>query len=116
MIRLLADKILSRAGFDVSLTEGSREALALFESHDGPYDLVITDYTLDGLTGIDLASAIRTQAPDLPIIMSSGDSINPDDISPDLQRNLHILQKPYRAAALIELVESALAGAYSPAN
>ena len=50
----------------------SREALALFRSHACRFDLVITDQTMPGMTGVDLATEILAIRADMPIIMCTG--------------------------------------------
>ncbi len=109
MIRSLAKKILDRAGFDTVLASTSAEAMVAIEGRPGLCDLVIADYTLDGLSGLELAEVIRSQTPALPVIISSGEHIEIDDIPAELQPNMHILQKPYRSQALVDMVEAAIA-------
>ena len=108
IIRSLARKILERAGFDTVLAASGEEGLALLEEDPGAYDLVITDYSLDGLSGVDLVYAIRSQAPATPVILSSGEQIELEDLPADLQSHMYILQKPYRSRQLTDLVETAL--------
>ena len=111
MIRSLARKILNRAGFDTVLVSSSEEALSVLENRSESCHLVITDYIMEGLSGVDLACAIRSLAPAVPVIMSSGTRIDPEDIPVDLQFNTHVLQKPYRSQELVDLVQAALDGA-----
>lgn len=113
MIRSLAQKILARAGFETVLASTSAEAMVAIEGRPGLCDLVIADYTLDGLSGLELAEVIRLQTPALPVIISSGEQIEIDDIPTELQPNMHILQKPYRSQALVDMVESAIADCHS---
>ena len=46
---------LSRLGYEVVATTSSMEALAIFRKEPDTFDLVITDYTMPNLTGMDLA-------------------------------------------------------------
>ncbi|MCD6249374.1 MAG: response regulator [candidate division Zixibacteria bacterium] len=109
IIRSLARKILDRAGYDTEFASNSKEALVVFGLHPELYNLVIIDYTMDGISGVDLAQTFRLLVPDVPIIMSSGERIDLDVIPPDLKSNTHILQKPYRSQELVGLVQFALA-------
>jgi DNA-binding NtrC family response regulator len=47
-------------------------ALASFESQPDFFDLVITDQTMPGITGIDLSRKMLQRRPDLPIILCTG--------------------------------------------
>lgn len=45
-------------------------ALKMFQP--GKYDLVITDYLMPNLDGVQLAHSLKRQAPELPILLLSG--------------------------------------------
>lgn len=47
-----------RLGYKVTATRSSREALDLFRAQPDAFDLLLTDYTMPDLTGIDLAAAV----------------------------------------------------------
>ena len=64
--------MLERLGYEVTMQTGSSEALALFESDPARFDVVITDQTMPGLTGVDLAQRMLEVRPDLPIILCTG--------------------------------------------
>jgi CheY-like chemotaxis protein len=61
--------MLSHLGHNVEVTGGGKEALAKFQP--GKYDLIITDYRMPGMNGIELARAIKDQAPTQPILLLS---------------------------------------------
>jgi DNA-binding response OmpR family regulator len=63
---LFALHVLStRGGFDVTHTADPAVALAMAAAE--PWDLVLTDAELPGMTGLELIEALRRQAPALPI-------------------------------------------------
>jgi PAS domain S-box-containing protein len=65
-------EVLSRLGYEaVSFSDG-HAALAAFEAAPGRFDVVVTDEVMPGLTGTGLASVLRRQRPDLPIVLVSG--------------------------------------------
>ncbi len=70
-IRFTLSEILRRDGFEVASAEGAEEALRLL-SADG-LDVVVTDIVLPGKSGVDLLKAIRTTAPDIQVIMMTGE-------------------------------------------
>jgi CheY-like chemotaxis protein len=69
--RLVA-RVLERVGYRVTLTEAPAEALDLVLRGDGPFDLLITDQTMPGMTGTQLAARVRERTPKFPIILMTG--------------------------------------------
>jgi CheY-like chemotaxis protein len=63
---------LQRLGYSVTGSTNSLEALETFKHGPYKYDLVITDYTMPHMTGLELAIELLRIRPDLPIIMCSG--------------------------------------------
>ncbi len=68
----VASEVLTRIGYHpVGCADGSA-ALAAFEAPTGRIDAVIADEVMPGLTGTQLAMALRKRRPDLPIVLMSG--------------------------------------------
>ncbi len=65
-------RYLQKNGYQVTMSTSSFEALSLFRDNPDNYDVVITDYTMPGLTGIDLARRILEVKGDIPIIIMTG--------------------------------------------
>ncbi|TKB06921.1 PAS domain S-box protein [Desulforhopalus sp. IMCC35007] len=61
-------------GCQVTTVSDSRQALELFAKDPGLFDLLITDQTMPGLTGEDLAAEMLRLRPTLPIIVYTGHS------------------------------------------
>lgn len=59
-------------GYDVVMRTSSLEALQLFKSQPDRFDLVITDLTMPGLTGDNLAQKLMEIRSDLPVILCTG--------------------------------------------
>ena len=64
--------MLERLGYKVTTRTNSIEALAHFQNSPDQYDAVITDQTMPGMTGFDLARRMLQIRPDLPIILCTG--------------------------------------------
>ena len=62
-------RVLVLSGHQVEIAETAEQALRLYEV--GKYDLVMTDYALGKLTGLDLAAEVRGKSPKQPIILIS---------------------------------------------
>lgn len=63
---------LSGLGYKVVTSTSSTDALKLFEAEPDRFDLVITDYTMPAMNGIDLARALSAIKPGIPVILISG--------------------------------------------
>jgi PAS domain S-box-containing protein len=63
---------LSRLGYRVQATTDPKEALSLFASDPRAFDLVLTDMTMPGMSGLSLANLIKKIDPTTPIILCSG--------------------------------------------
>lgn len=88
------------------VTEGvSDPAEALKVISDGPlsFDCVITDMTMPGISGDELARRIRNLHAELPIILCSGFNFNPPDCEDDLSAVTTFLKKPFSNGQLVDL-------------
>jgi PAS domain S-box-containing protein len=68
----MGEEILAELGYEVICRMSSRGALTLVQQDASRFDLVVTDQTMPEMTGIELAEAILTIRPDMPIIMCTG--------------------------------------------
>ena len=99
---------LERLGYDVVVSTSAAEALGIFRNDPSAFDLVITDYTMPVMTGIDLAGEMIAVRPDIPIVLSSG--LN-DPISPRKLKKMGIrgfLTKPILKEDLAKIIQAAL--------
>ncbi len=72
MLVEMGQSMLERLGYQVTSRTNGIEALALFRNQPEKFDLVITDLTMPGLTGVDLAQRILHIRPEMPIILCTG--------------------------------------------
>ena len=68
----LLKRMLCRAGYRVTASVGSRKALRLYQATPDAFDLVLTDMTMPGMTGYELAREIKAMTPDTPVILCTG--------------------------------------------
>ncbi len=66
----VTSELVEALGHSVITAGEGMEALSLFE--DGNFDLVISDLGLPGMSGWDIANAVKLRKPDLPVIIISG--------------------------------------------
>ncbi len=72
----MMQQMLEMLGYTVTAKLKSREALKIFKEAPDLFDLVITDQTMPGLTGNELAAELLSIRPNLPIILCTGYSEN----------------------------------------
>jgi CheY-like chemotaxis protein len=68
----LGQKMLEYLGYEVIAQTSSRDAFELFQAQPDRFDLIITDYTMPHLTGMQLVKSIKELRADLPIIVCTG--------------------------------------------
>jgi CheY-like chemotaxis protein len=62
--------VLEELGLRVFVSTSGADALDQFTS--GPFDLVVTDYRMPRMDGLELISRLRAMSPTLPIVLLSG--------------------------------------------
>ncbi|MFT5730978.1 MAG: PAS domain S-box-containing protein [Desulforhopalus sp.] len=108
---ILADMgkdMLERLGYHVTVRYSSLEALETFQNTPDKFDLVITDQTMPGMTGADLARRILQIRPMVPIILCTGySSIIDEDSTKGLGIKEYAL-KPITKADIAVLIRKVL--------
>ncbi|ETW97559.1 MAG: hypothetical protein ETSY1_22150 [Candidatus Entotheonella factor] len=69
-IRNLLHLYFEQEGYEVETAETGEQALERFES--GRFHLVILDYYMPGINGLEVASAIHGQDPSVPLVLITG--------------------------------------------
>ena len=64
--------VLEGFRYAVTAFASSREALEAFRADPDRFDVVITDQTMPGVTGLELATQMLRMRPDLPVILCTG--------------------------------------------
>ncbi len=65
-------EILESLGYEVVPCLSPVEACRILEAEPGRFSLVITDYAMPDMSGLELASAIKEVAPQVPILLCTG--------------------------------------------
>jgi DNA-binding NtrC family response regulator len=93
--------ILNMNGFSAEFFTRPLEALAT--SHSDIPDLLISDVTMPGLSGIDLAIQMRAQHPKCKILLFSGQAATLDllEDARNQGHDFHLLQKPVHPSDLL---------------
>jgi CheY-like chemotaxis protein len=85
----------------------AEEALNCFALYPDKFALVITDFGLPGLNGLELCQRIREISASAKVILSTGSTITPEQFARNAGFDT-VLQKPYTAAELWRVVNSVL--------
>lgn len=99
---------LNRLGYEVVATTSSAAALEIFREEPDIFDLVVTDYTMPHMTGMDLAMELLRLRHNIPIIICTGYSEN---FSPNKAREAGIkafLMKPLENREMAEAIRQIL--------
>jgi signal transduction histidine kinase/FixJ family two-component response regulator len=100
--------LLARLGYRVSAFTDPEQAWAAFAAEPGAFAALVTDLTMPGLKGTDLASRIRQVRPDLPVILTTGYS-GPHEVARASSLGFHrLLEKPFTVEKFSNLLERAL--------
>jgi DNA-binding NtrC family response regulator len=106
LVRLTLSEALSSDGFDVVEAECAEEALAMLRADD-TISLLMTDMQLGGgLTGQQLAAAVRQEHANLPIIYMTG---RPDLVSASRDGRERVVPKPYLPSAICAAARALIA-------
>ena len=98
--------MLAELGHECQQATSAEQALEIFGDGHG-IDLVMTDLTMPGMSGLDLVRAIRQRAPQTRIIVCSGsDEIDGADLA-----GYEHLEKPFAAGQLAKVLEQATTSA-----
>lgn len=68
----LAARLLRKQGYRVSTFLSGEQALAWFRDHDEAVDLLVTDHNMPGMSGVELARAVRQLRPQQRVAIVSG--------------------------------------------
>lgn len=94
--------LLSNYNYDVTICNNSIEGLNLALNND--YELIITDYHMPNITGIELIKKVKLQKKNVSIILASG--YLDDDIIDNAYKvgALSIMHKPFDLSKIVTLL------------
>ncbi|MCJ2132859.1 response regulator [Methylobacterium sp. J-026] len=90
-------------GFGHSVTEAADGAAALRDLDRDRFDIVVADLAMPGMSGVELAAAIRDRTPSLPVLILTGHAD-----AMQIPEDLPVLSKPFRSADLADRVGTLL--------
>ena len=107
MVTRFMRELLQGWGLLVTAVTSATEARHIFTRAPDDFDILLTDYTMPRMTGLDLARALRALRPELPVILYSGYT----DVIPESQLGdaaMELVQKPIDPDALLSALKKHL--------
>lgn len=100
LVRELTLELLADAKRQVVAVASAEEALSLDPQS---FDLIITDVSLPGMSGVDFARRLQTLDASLPIILVSGYRLDTEEFR--LGPNIRAITKPFGSPELEALIQ-----------
>ena len=100
-------RVLESLGYTVTPAENAAEALEIVDSDPDGFDLVITDFDMPVTNGLELAKALETAMPGVPVIIVTGRERAVDHAGP-LENVSRIVLKPYDRSTIAKAIGEVL--------
>jgi PAS domain S-box-containing protein len=110
-VRAVMKRALEGAGYHVLEAGRTSEVIQVLTTHAGRVSLVLADVVMPGAGGPELARRIKEQAPNIPILFTSGYTDGEIARRGLLEPDAAFLQKPFTPAGLVRAVQERLAAA-----
>jgi CheY-like chemotaxis protein len=104
----LIEHVLDIEGFDVRSFTDPNEALAAFNSGATRPEMVVTDFCMQPMNGLELISRCRLTAPNLKSVVISG-MVDENSISKMHEKTDGFIAKPFKVANLVQTLNDTLA-------
>jgi DNA-binding NtrC family response regulator len=100
-------RMLEAGGFTVRTAESAADALDRLSRESDEIDIVLSDVTMPGMSGIDLSYQIRETYPSMPVAIVSGD-VSELERSIIGRADVPFIKKPFHAESLYSAVREAM--------
>jgi len=110
-MRSLLSCALSRAGFLVTTLADATKALALLTNGSAgpdPVDLLLTDFDMPGVSGLELVDALIADGVELPCLLMSGSSDGMLAAEAFSRGCKGFIRKPFNLPVLVEHIQEAI--------
>jgi PAS domain S-box-containing protein len=110
VVRSVLSKMLAARGYDILHAADGHEAIACFEAHEAPIQLVVSDLSMPGLDGHQTIDRIREIDPATKALYMSGHTDDASIRAGGLSARTAFIQKPFSAEDLAGQVRELLDG------
>lgn len=104
----LAAEMLTALGYETSVESDPAVALGRFRENPQGWDLVVVDYQMPKLSGVEVCAALRAMRRDIAVLLVTGSSGAPSDEAATALGFRGVLGKPFELEAFAEAVKAAL--------
>lgn len=101
-IREILRFILAAAGCDVEIASDGREAIE--RTREKPFELVITDLRMPGMSGLEVLEKIKASYPETAVVVISGHATLSDTVHALRLGALDFVSKPFRKAEIEQIL------------
>ncbi|MBX7191030.1 MAG: response regulator [Sandaracinaceae bacterium] len=106
LVRSAGARILARLGYRVEVAAHGAQALEILAAASTPFDLLMTDMIMPGMTGVELADEVRRIQPGIAVLVVSGYA----DVDNEQLAGHTYLQKPYSLETLSQRLGELFSG------
>jgi DNA-binding response OmpR family regulator len=107
-LRALTEEVLSDAGYRVLTAEDGAEALRVSAEYPGQIRLLLTDLSLPGTPGKDVAALLKALQPEMKVLFMSGHPRDAATGNGTLEPDANFIQKPWSPRGLCEAISTTL--------
>jgi signal transduction histidine kinase len=95
ILREVFRELLMECGYEVMLAKNGQEALSLYRKYFAEIDLILLDMSMPGMSGDEVYSKLKTDFPDIRVLISSGSEQDSRIREMLINKNIGFIKKPY---------------------
>jgi PAS domain S-box-containing protein len=107
-VRDIVCRILTKAGYQVHAANGPQQALEMCGAGHPPFDMLLSDVIMPGMSGTQLAAELRRDRPLLPVLFMSGYTSGPAPGGQEMPADAPLIHKPFQGDQLLQAVHQLL--------
>jgi two-component system cell cycle sensor histidine kinase/response regulator CckA len=108
LLRDFAQNFLEMAGFTVLTAKNGEEALRILAKAAKPVDIILSDYNMPSMNGVDLVKRVSANWPKTKFILASG-YLDEKTQAEVRKQNATLILKPYTVDDLIKVIMQEMA-------
>jgi DNA-binding response OmpR family regulator len=103
-VRAFLTEFLEQQAFEVRTAQDGMQALSIFRAE--PFDLILVDFQMPGMSGLEVATEVRTTHPHIPIALITGTvkTLNTGRVA--CAGITRVFQKPFELEAVTRWIRS----------